>query len=1147
MTLQLRLFGYFQVTEGDTALTQRLRPRAQRLLAYLLLHRHRSLIRENAAFTLWPDQPEKDALGALRRALSDLRATLPGDQEWITATRSDLRWNLSAPYWLDVEAYGRLNAQNAPATLHDAIALYTGDLLAGWDDEWLLVERERLRQAQLDALRRLAIYHRALDEYDTALRLSRQALSMDPLSEAASRIVIALHYEAGDRAAALAAYNRLRRTLKEELDAEPMPETQALADAIMRGAALPDPDRLAPPVLPSRTAAPLPTLIGRHDEMSQLDALRESAASGQGRLVIISGEAGVGKSHLALALADAVIRHNGMALTGYCFEFEQALPYQAITEMLRSASNLIQHVDLPAVHRAVLAHLVPDVLGTAGSLLASGPPADLRDQLFEALVQAFLALARSQPLLLLFEDVHWAAESTLDWLMYIAPRLPSSRLLVAITYRMDEVGAQHALVRLEHRFARGGVVSVLPLKPLSREAFRELVSQISGLEEPVALPVADRLFAETAGNPFFLQEIVRSLVEGGSIIASPGRWSGPFVDGASQVDVPLPESVRATIGTRVERLSEMARTFLQAAAVAGRVFQFDIVQRAGEWGDELALGALESLLSRKFVRESQTGGAFVFAHHLVQEAIYADMSAPRRAFWHRRLAEAIQALRAKDYAALVHHWGLSGDASKEGEYAALAGEQAAAVFANDEAIRYFERARELLRDPEERIQVMGRLGEVWVVIGQWQSAESVYHQALSFAGEIGNRKLQAHFQRLLGELMSRKGLFAPALDWLAKARENSEAIGDRSGLAHIITALGIVHTQLNAFDDALNCFEQALQIVTELGDRAGIAIRLGNIAIVHNGQGVYVKALEYHERALQIYRELGNKQLIGISLGNIGNVYRSLGNYPRALSCHQEALTLRQELSDKAGIAVALGNIGQDDEELGAFEAALACYLSALHINLALDRREGVAQQTINVGGVLRELDRLNLAFDWLDRGIALARRLGSPYYLCAGLIAQAKTLLAQQQIARAQTLNDEALRVVVGINAELEFEACLLAIRMQVASNTLSVPEAIDALAAARARWPEPRRQAAIHYEAWRLDRSRQLEGQAAAALYQRLWDESPRFEYRRRYEEVTGESISGLPFLPELPDIVQQNPADPDVLLVQLDKLLIDIQSEH
>jgi tetratricopeptide (TPR) repeat protein len=591
----------------------------------------------------------------------------------------------------------------------------------------------------------------------------------------------------------------------------------------------------------------------------------------------------------------------------------------------------------------------------------------------------------------------------------------------------------------------------------------------------------------------------------------------------------------------------MARTFLQAAAVAGRVFQFDIVQRAGEWRDDLALGALESLLSRKFVRESQPDGEFVFAHHLVQEAIYADLSAPRRAFWHRRIAEAIQALRAKDYAALVHHWGLSGDASKEGEYAALAGEQAAAVFANDEAIRYFERARQLLRDPERRIQVMGSLGEVWIVIGQWQAAESVYQQALSFADEMGNRKLQAHFQRLLGELMSRKGLFAPALDWLAKARENSEAIGDRPGLARIITTLGIVYIQLNAFDDALNCFQQALQIDTELGDREGIAIRLGNIAIVYSGQGAHARALEYDERALQICRELGNKQRIGISMGNIGNDYRFLGNYPRALTYHLEALTIRQELSDKAGIAVALGNLGQDYEELGAFEAALACYRSALHINLALDRREGIAQQTINVGGVLRELDRLNLAVDWLDRGIALARRLGSPYYLCAGLIAQAKTLLAQQEIGRAQTVNDEALRVVAGIDAELEFEARLLAIRMQVASNSLDVPDAIDALAATRARWPAPRRQADLHYETWRLDPSRQAEGQSAAALYRRLWDESPRFEYRRRYEEVTGESVSGLPFLPELPDLVQQTPADPAMLLAQLDKLLIEFQSEH
>ncbi|MBI1881733.1 MAG: AAA family ATPase, partial [Chloroflexi bacterium] len=500
MTLKLKLFGQLHVIAGATPITPLLRPRARRLLAYLLLHRHTSLPRQEIAFKLWLDSPEKEALGTLRRALSELRTALPEwpANEWIVEAHDQLCWNLDAPYWLDVEAYERLIEQTTPAALHEAISLYVGDLLVDIDDEWLLAERERLRQIQLNSLRLLVSHHRALGEVDTTLDLVRRALDLDPLAEAVYRDLIALRYEAGDRAAALAEYERLRTLLRDELGVEPMAETEALRTAIVRGSPLPAVES-APAASALSNLPDLPKLFGREVEMDQLSLLWAEAASGRGRLAIVGGEAGVGKSHLALNLADYAAQQGGLALIGHCYEFERALPYQAIVEMLRSVANLLRNAGLPAVHRATLARLVPDVLGVAGRPVeeATVSPDDLRAQLFEALLQAFLALARSRPLLLLFEDVHWAAESTLDWLTYIAPRLSASRLLVVITYRTDEVGAEHALARLGRRFAQEGTVSTISLKPLSQEANREWVAHLSGLEEPLAVQVADRLFAET--------------------------------------------------------------------------------------------------------------------------------------------------------------------------------------------------------------------------------------------------------------------------------------------------------------------------------------------------------------------------------------------------------------------------------------------------------------------------------------------------------------------------------------------------------------------------------------------------------------------------------------------------------------------------
>jgi adenylate cyclase len=165
-------------------------------------------------------------------------------------------------------------------------------------------------------------------------------------------------------------------------------------------------------------------------------------------------------------------------------------------------------------------------------------------------------------------------------------------------------------------------VVALPLQPLSREANRELVAQLSGLDAEMAFPIADRLYLETAGNPFFLHEIVRGLIETGHVGVEGGRWSGRLVQTALEAEIRLPDSLRETIMARVEHLPEMTRRFIRAAAVAGRMFRYELVQRAGGWTDEQALEALEELLARGFVRESAIEGELTFAYHLMQEAVY---------------------------------------------------------------------------------------------------------------------------------------------------------------------------------------------------------------------------------------------------------------------------------------------------------------------------------------------------------------------------------------------------------------------------------------------------------------------------------------------------------------------------------------------
>lgn len=910
MALEVRMFGHLSVTDKGVPLTQRLSPRARRLLAFLLLHRHVPLPRESVAFILWPDSPEKESLGNLRRALNELRITLPPAEtsDWIIATRGELHWNLDAAYWLDAEEFERLIRQATPAALHNAVTLYIGDLLQGLDDEWLLVEREHFRQSQLDTLSHLVAHHRALGEYEVALNLTRQTLALEPLAEAAYRDLMSLHYLVEDRAAALADYERLRTMLRDEFDVEPMPETRALLEAIIRGASLPvvvTPFSVSMPAfLPSQN---LPRRIGRETEIAELGRLWESAAVGHGRLAMVRGEAGVGKSHLVLGLADYAAQRGGLALTGHCYQFEHALPYQAIVETLRSAGSLVQHIDLAPSYRAPLAQFMPDVWGAAGQPTAYDVAfkVDDRDQLFEALLQTFLALARRQPLLLVLEDVHWASESTLDWLTYIAPRLSASCLLVMVTYRTGEVGAEHALARLRRRFARGGIVSTLSLQPLSREAVREWIAQMSSLDEELVVPTADTLYTETGGNPFFLQETVRGLIESGHIQISQGHWTGAFVESAAEIHLPLPESLREAINARVGRLTEMSETFIRAASVAGHVFDYRIVQRAGRWDDEAALPALEDLITREFIRESEDGGEFAFVHHLMREAIYAEMTKPHRAYWHRHIAEATLELRPDDLPALAHHYAAAGERDSAIEYARRAGQRAQAVYAFDEAVKHLENALELIQTPEQaemHMTVLEELADVYDLSGEHSRAVPLYRQALQvWQALAGDKMIAVRLYRKIGETVLNMTRFAEidqfkpvaqtglkiALELVAGAPSHPEVV-------RLFTTLSEIAWKIPATADweaAERYARAAVEMAEQLGTPLEALDALDALAYVYGARGQLRERMQVSLRRLELVDEprFGNLRERIKSLNLLGRSLNLVGEYAQAIAYTREA------------------------------------------------------------------------------------------------------------------------------------------------------------------------------------------------------------------------------------------------------------------
>ena len=667
----------------------RLRPfggprKAIALLAYIVLHRERALSRAAVAEQFWPDEEDESARASLRRHLHRALAALPPaalERPWVIADKVTLRWNPAAPLEIDTHAYERLSAAGK---WEPAVELYRGDYLEDFYDEWVLPERERLRELQSANLASLVDERRRALDYAGAIGFAQSLLRLDPLREDAIRRLMSLRFAAGDRSGALSDFETFSRRLRDELSADPMPETIALREAIRSN----DLSTLASGHA-ATAPAPRPAFpfTGRNAALKALRDAWEAAARGFATTAVVSGEAGAGKSRLIAELMALAETQGGRVMFGTTATIE-AEPYQPVTEALRAALPLLRFDRLGPVTLGALSSLVPEVREFAPNVppLPQLEPGRDRQRLFDAVESAFEQLAEKRPLLVVLEDLHWAGASTIELLEFLVRRLRNKSLLVVVSFREEDVEGGHALRAFLRRIEtqRSSHVAV---GPLEAGDVRALVAGVTGGDGEM---VARELFAASEGNALFVTELLRERLSGSA-------------GGA------VPAGIAGTVVARVGRLSGPARSLVETAAVAGIGFDVEVVRHACGWSFAEVFDALDELLDRALVRMSpQRRGDFAFSHQLVHAAVYDAIDDAARRGLHRRVARVLEALFADRPA-------LSGTVARHFDAAGLAGEAVARyllavrhaldVFAQDEAIALATRALEICSDARERFEL----------------------------------------------------------------------------------------------------------------------------------------------------------------------------------------------------------------------------------------------------------------------------------------------------------------------------------------------------------------------------------------------------------------------------------------------------------
>ncbi|MBW7882726.1 MAG: AAA family ATPase [Caldilineaceae bacterium] len=948
------------------------RRKALALLVYLAVagEPHR---RDTLATLFWPDYGQSRARAALRRTLSVLikvlgRDALEVDREVIGLPRTERSRGL----WFDVDrfhelvaacrAHGHAEVEVCPeclSPLTEAVALYRGDFLYGFTlrdsadfDDWQTLQAEALRRELAGALERLARGYSARHEFEAAIHYARRWLMLDPLHEPAHCYLMSLYAWAGQRQAAQRQYAECVRLLERELGAAPQATTTQLYEAIKQNAQ-PPPVGLHSATVWSREALyarpsslddrqPRPEtspqssslldrivhgqLVGREREAAQISALWARVAAGHGSVLLVSGEAGIGKTRMAREAAVIAAESGARVLIGRC-DAESAAPNSPIAQMIRGVLDSVQGTDpqIPDFVLADLLTLAPQLRPRYRGIEHNSPlgPELERQRVFDSFVSWCEILAGQDALLLWVEDVHWADSGTLSLLRHLAQRMHDMRILLVLTYRDadGELAEARTLKETLLDLNRHRLAEHLNLARFNREQTRDLLGGLLATGGEITPEFLDSVYRETDGNPFYIEEVCKALIEEGKLYFAGGYWRRADIE-----TVVIPQSIREAILLRIERLPTSIQDMLRLAAVLGREFDFAVLQAMGGWDEETLIGMLEHVRRTQLIAEASRLDPFRFAfvHALIPFTLRESMSGLRLQRLHHRAARAIEALLPHEYEALAHHFTAAAERGKAIDYSLRAAQRAESLFAYDTAIQHLHAAINMLEVGDSsapRLMAQELLADVYRLRGERTKAMLVYQEALdqwrSQAG--GDKWVAVRLCRKLHETFLLLGSSNDIQRFEALSRAGLECgLGLIEGEPPHPEAVLLLATMANDtrgtrpqqdWDTAERFARTAVTMAEQLDAPVELASALAALATVYGVRGLLRERVQLVVRCVAVSRDprFGDRRDQCRHLCEAGNALLLVGEYAEALPYLLEAEHLADLIRDASQQVHALG------------------------------------------------------------------------------------------------------------------------------------------------------------------------------------------------------------------------------------------------
>jgi len=794
-------------------------------------------------------------------------------------------------------------------------------------------------------------------------------------------------------------------------------------------------------VSPEPTVVPSPRplavreiqLIDRVEEMGLLRGAVDRAARGEGGLVFLYGEAGIGKTRLARELS-AYARLRGMqVLSGRCpalFRMDGVPPYVLWKEVIK---NYLEDCAPQQLYRVIgfypgeVCELVPELKQKLGAIPQSLPISaeHERDRLFEAVSQFVTNISKETPLLVILDDLQWTDQSSLLLMHYLARGVYKESLLLFGAYRDTDIDDRHPLTPVLTELNRERLLQSVLLKRMSFDDVSEMIRRLLE-QDDVPREFCQLVYERTMGNPFFVEEVIKSLKEEEVIYREEDKWK---IKEVSKIE--FPKTVKGVVKARISRLDDECQNVLTLASFVGNDFSFDALCGVTGFEEDKLLETMERMLKTGLVKERVIRGqdVYSFADIIVRDVVHEEVSHLRHKKLHGTVGSALEKTYAKNIdehlGELALHFLESGDKDKALDYFMKAGEKAAKVYANSEATSYFQSALGLLEEKEgelrERGQVLERLGDIKRLAGEFDASIKYWNEALQLwkqldeketaarlHGKMANvswlnlgdaKKAKEHHEaafkiletmpesvelaRLYEDMagmiaMGRTGDMTGALSWGEKALELAKKLNAHEVMALSYMWLGEILSWLGERERARECFERALKIALDNGYMETAVWAYDDLAAFSLRAEENEKHLEYLEKAFELAKKVGTIDWIALIDLHLAYTYMGMGNVNKAVTLAEESAALNRKTGNMIQLSWSLGHLGLYYQVLGEWDKSEQYRKEALNIAQRLDDFQSVAGSYTGLGWFSLDKEEYVKARELFEKAYEVHERHGA-------------------------------------------------------------------------------------------------------------------------------------------------------------------------